>query len=66
MNIIKDLERENKILRTDNERMRAALVATGRVEPARFILKTKAKPRDVVKVLNGAEILENPDYFELF
>ena len=65
-NIIKDLERENEILRTDNERMRAALVATGRVEPARFILKTKAKPRDVVKVLKGSEILENPDYFEIF
>lgn len=46
-NIIKDLERENEILRTDNERMRAALAAKRPAQDKKYlVIATRGLSKD--------------------
>ena len=60
-NIIKDLERENKILRTDNERLRTALRAKRPAQDTKYLIvstpytKNNAYARELEAAIKASE-----------
>lgn len=72
-NIIKDLERENEILKTDNERLRTALRAKRPAQDPRVLfIGSRATSKDAFyleklkKQLESGVILKPDNYFKEF